>query len=235
MRYIEVVNWDRFQHPDVTRTERTPWIKLHTRLFDDHEFLELTEQQRLLLIGIWGLYAKTQRKVPESTAWLSSRLCQRVTKPMLEALNHAGFITFSASKLQADCLQAASVEEKREEPPVVPLQIEPPKPSAEDIVRVFENWREKTGHRRARLTDDRRRKIVARLKDYSVEELLLVPDGANADPWDDRKQHNDVGVLYRNAQQVDKFIALAQGGNGNGHSSDARELARRRLEQRAAL
>ena len=98
--------------------------------------------------------------------------------------------------------------------------------SVEDVRRVFDEWARTTGHERCKLTADRRRKIEARLREFSVDELLLVPHGALADDWKDRDKHSDVGVLYRNAQQVDKFIALAQlGANGSSGHEEASQLA----------
>ena len=91
-RYIHIPSWDRHQHyKDKTRPA---WIKLHTSLLHDDEWLNLTEGQRSALIGIWLLYASTARHLAANTSSLSRQLGQRVSSRTLDALNHAGFIEF---------------------------------------------------------------------------------------------------------------------------------------------
>ncbi len=58
---------------------------------------------------------------------------------------------------------------------------------------------------------------------------MLAVDGVANDPWQDRSSHDDIGVVFRNAQQVDKFLAMAAPTNGS-HGEDlrrSRELAAR--------
>ncbi len=97
-RTIHVVGWERHQHPDAARSTTPPWIKTYTRLLDDPNYLDLTAPQRAVLHGLWLLYARARREIRENTARLTRQLGIRVTSAQLEALNHAGFITFSASK-----------------------------------------------------------------------------------------------------------------------------------------
>jgi hypothetical protein len=93
-RYIVVPNWDKFQH--YHDRDKPAWIKLHTALLHDDDFLDLTIPQRMALVGIWILYAESGRKLSENTSKLSRQLGQRITKRTLESLNHAGFIQFSS-------------------------------------------------------------------------------------------------------------------------------------------
>ena len=117
MNYIHVRNWDRFQHPDVARNKlRAPaWVRIYTALHSNPDFLNLTGHRRAVLLSIWIEYASSRRRLPDDTATLSRRFSLKVTRADLEALNHAGFIEFSASDLQADAAQIHTLEEKRKE------------------------------------------------------------------------------------------------------------------------
>lgn len=97
MGWIIISRWDEFQHRDMARSTVPPWIKNLTRLLSDEAYLNLTWQQRGLLHALWLEYARTRRQLPDSTLSLSRRLGGKVTRASLEALNHAGFIQFSAS------------------------------------------------------------------------------------------------------------------------------------------
>lgn len=125
--YIEIRNWDRFQHSDATKRGRDPvWIKNYTRLLSDEMYLNLTPHQRAVLHGLWLEYARSGRQLPLNTASLTRRLNLKITIRQLEALNHAGFLEFR----QDIVTPPSSLEERREEkkkqlPP--PPQIEAPK------------------------------------------------------------------------------------------------------------
>lgn len=122
-RWIEVVDWQRFQH---YRDRRPLWIKLYTELLDDDVFLALPEGTRLLLVELWLMYATTHGQLTDSTRTLSQRLRHRVFTHQLERLNEAGFIRFVASKPAAlplaECLPR---EREREETPLPPQVGEP--------------------------------------------------------------------------------------------------------------
>jgi len=114
-RWIVIPNWDGstgFQH----YKDRTPrWIKNYTELMSDDAYLGLTLHQRGVLHGLWLEYAAARRQIPDSTLAITRRLGDRVTRATLDALNHAGFITYSASKPLAQPEQPASPEKSREE------------------------------------------------------------------------------------------------------------------------
>ena len=96
--WIVIPNWEQFQHRDVGRSKVPPWVKSYTRLLSDDDYLSLSWEQRGLLHGIWLEYARSLRQLPASRTSLSRRLGMTVRASQLEALNHAGFISFSASK-----------------------------------------------------------------------------------------------------------------------------------------
>lgn len=115
-RFIVIPNWDEFQH--YKGQVRPAWIKLYPQLLHKDEFLDLTPEQRSALFGIWMLYAESARKVSESTSKLSHQLGQRITKPMLDSLNHAGFIEFS-SRDGLETLYSREEKSREELPPSV--------------------------------------------------------------------------------------------------------------------
>lgn len=122
--WIVIPRWNDFQHPDTTRSGVMPWLKNFTRLLSDDAYLDLTFPQRGLLHSIWLEYARSRGQLRMSNGSthvsLSRRLGQTVRVSQLEALNHAGFIEFSASRpastvASKGASNLASREEKREE------------------------------------------------------------------------------------------------------------------------
>lgn len=108
--YVYVKDWERFQ-PRADRPN-LPWLRLHTDLLGDDEFLELSTSDRWLLIGIWML---TQRyglgRVSGNIRSLRSQL--NVRKGSLERLVEAGFITLSTTKGEPSGHQIGGLEERR--------------------------------------------------------------------------------------------------------------------------
>jgi hypothetical protein len=93
-RYIVIPRWEEFQH----YRDRDPvWVKVYTRLLSDDGFRDLTFHQRGVLVSLWIEYARSGRQLRDNTATLTRQLGGRVMTRDIEALTHAGFITFSAS------------------------------------------------------------------------------------------------------------------------------------------
>lgn len=88
------------------------------------------------------------------------------------------------------------------------------KKKEEDIQRIFDAWREHLNHPNAKLDEKRRKFISARLKDFTPDELCLVPAGAKMSSFhmganDRRRKYDSIPVLFRDADQVEFFISLA--------------------------
>ena len=89
-----------------------------------------------------------------------------------------------------------------------------------DEVRVvFEAWVEATGkHRtRTRLDDKRRRTIKKALKDHPIEDVLDAVVGWQHEPFycgenDRGRSFNDLGLLLRDAEHVERFRDMARAG-----------------------
>lgn len=111
-RWIVIPRWDGhdgFQH---YRNRDPIWIKNYRQLLSDEAYIGLSFVQRGILHGLWLEYAASNRQLRDSTVTLTRRLGQRVTRASLDALNHAGFIHYSASKPLAPRYQDASLEER---------------------------------------------------------------------------------------------------------------------------
>jgi hypothetical protein len=83
------------------------------------------------------------------------------------------------------------------------------------VQEVYDYWREKRGKTDARyakrIAPNRRKKIAARLREFTSEELKRCIDGVALDPWEDRPRHDDLPVIFRSQEQVERFIAFTDG------------------------
>src|SRR3954454_13628824 len=85
--YIEIRNWDRFQHADATKRGRDPvWIKTYTRILSDDAYLSLSGHRRAILHGLWLEYARSGRRLPLDTRSITRRIDLRVTMRDLQAI-----------------------------------------------------------------------------------------------------------------------------------------------------
>lgn len=101
--------------------------------------------------------------------------------------------------------------------------------SEQDLRAVYAYWRDKRGKTRAnyeRIAPERRRKIAARLREFSAADLRRAIDGVCADPWDDRARHDDITVIFRSREQVEKFLDIADAPPAGGLMDSAAIAAR---------
>jgi hypothetical protein len=148
-RYIDIPNWDKFQHKDIWRKSggRPPWIKAYTRLLSNNEWLDLSQSQQGILVNLWLMYASAGQSVSEAGA--KRRLCRsdaeaRWWRSNLEALRDAGFIEILSQPISAPV--APRVEERREELPSIPSTAErPAQPTEAEIVKARED-RQRNGY-----------------------------------------------------------------------------------------
>ena len=112
-------------------------------------------------------------------------------------------------------------------------------PRTEIARRIFAFWQSATGHKRGRLDDKRMKIICSRLSDgYTEDDLKLAAFGCAHSRFhqgeNDRHQvYDSVELIYRNADQVDKFIRLGE----QEHERVNREIELKRAaeETRIAL
>lgn len=242
-RWIVIPKWDEFQHRDAARANVPTWIKDFTQQLSKDEYLDLTWEQRGLLHDIRLEYARAKRQLrvsvtsdPRGTrvslTSLSRRLGQTVRLSQLEALRDAGFIEFSASKpASMDASTPASTEERREEKrkPLEPSgALVPMGEALEHRLApwrvVYDHWRITRGKTRGnydRPTPKRTKVINNRLQRFSPDDLMRAIDGVARDPWPDRALHDDLIVIFRSDEQVEKFLDLADGHTRPGFVSAA--------------
>jgi len=84
-----------------------------------------------------------------------------------------------------------------------------------EVTELFNYWREVTKHPKAKLDKARRQKIVSALKNYSVEDLKKAICGCSMSEFhmgknDKGQSYNDISLIFRNAEKIEKFMALEQ-------------------------
>ena len=83
------------------------------------------------------------------------------------------------------------------------------------MLDVFAHWQQVHNHPGAKLDDNRKRTIKARLRDgYSVENLKQAVDGCKRSSWhmganDRNTVYDSLDLILRNAEKVDAFMELA--------------------------
>lgn len=104
-------------------------------------------------------------------------------------------------------------------------------PVAAQVREVFQHWQQTLQHPQAKLTEDRKRKVQARLREgFTVEQLKAAIDGCARSPFhmgenDQGQKHDDLELICRKGSQVEKFANMPAGGQ--------RDEARRRHRPRS--
>lgn len=83
-------------------------------------------------------------------------------------------------------------------------------PGADDVQAVFEYWRRRCDHPRARLDTKRGQAVRARLHaGHSVEELMHAIDGAKLGAFisDTGRRHDELELIMRDEVKLDSFLA----------------------------
>lgn len=122
--FIWVNGWDEYQSFQKKRGRAwaPPWIKLYPRLLSNHDFLNMSEREQLLLLKLFMLFASAHQVVANSPRSLSNLTGQRVMKSNLVSLNHAGFIGFCSRTVleqRRSMFQNGSILEVEEEKEVL--------------------------------------------------------------------------------------------------------------------
>ena len=124
MKYIEVVNWDKFQH---YKDRRPNWVKLYIEIIeefdgdgDSKKFHSLPDDSKLTFLMILCLRAHFNKHVPfPSEKWLKRRL--GIKRVRLQPLVDSGFIVIDTDSVsepyQADtvCLPPEREREREKE------------------------------------------------------------------------------------------------------------------------
>lgn len=116
MQYIDIVNWEKYQH---YKNRRPPWIKLLTEIIDEFDrqgkpkkFYGLPDTAKLTFVGLLCLRSRYELYIPyPDDKWLKYNI--GVKHINLQPLMNAGFITIAsntASNTLAKCYQNPSPE-----------------------------------------------------------------------------------------------------------------------------
>lgn len=213
--YLSVRNWDEFQQ---YKDRRPAWIKLHTSLTDDYEFCRLTDAAKFHVVGIFLLAARMENKIPNDPNWVARKI-EATTEVDLSQIIAAGFLvawkpgdsgdrTGSVQTLyEPRTLEEKSREEENREEKNNLVELKTA------INEVYDHWREKCGKadpRYDKIAAARAQKIRARLSDgFPVADLKRAIDAVAADPWPERKKHNDITVIFRSREKVDEWLDRA--------------------------
>lgn len=84
----------------------------------------------------------------------------------------------------------------------------------DNVLEVFMFWQKTMGYERRRYTIARRKKIKARLKIFSKEQLFAVIRVVAADPWwrganDRDTAYDDIMNIFRNDERVEQLLDKA--------------------------
>jgi hypothetical protein len=83
------------------------------------------------------------------------------------------------------------------------------------VVVVYQHWQAVMSKPKAKLTPERKRKVMARIKEgYTVDDLKAAVDGCKASAWHqganaDGKVFDDLELICRDGKRVEQFIAAA--------------------------
>jgi hypothetical protein len=97
------------------------------------------------------------------------------------------------------------------------------------VAVVFSHWQKVLNHPNAKLTEERRRAINARLGEgYTVDDLMTAIDGCARSAFhlgenDTGQRYDDLTLICRNGSKLESFIAL-KGRKGNGRARTQAEM-----------
>lgn len=223
--YLSVRNWDEFQQ---YKDRRPAWIKLHTSLTDDYEFCRLTDAAKFHVVGIFLLAARMENKIPNDPEWVAKKI-EATTAVDISRIIDSGFLIawnpgdhedrtgFVQGSYEPRTLEEESREEesREEESNLVELRTE--------VREVYDHWREKCGKQHGRyntISPERAKKIRARLSDgITVPDLKRAIDAVAADPWPERKKHNDITGIFRSREKAEEWLDRADQASGKGVTS----------------
>lgn len=148
-------------------------------------------------------------------------LIQKVERHRQNGSNTSNEYVFPPSRTVRPPLSQPATPPSRTVRPPEP-EVEPevePKPSlvadatSGTVQRIYDHWRtarDKTRSSYDQISASRRQKIVSRLREFSEHELIAAIDAVASDPWPDRSRHDDLTVIFRSREQVDRFLEMAQ-------------------------
>lgn len=102
-----------------------------------------------------------------------------------------------------------------------------PAAPADEVLAIYDHWRHERGKTHPRydeISDARRKKIQSRLREFTEDELKQAISAVALDPWEERPRHDDLTVILRSREHVERFLAFAENGSSPRPSRNARGL-----------
>ncbi|NYS09340.1 putative replication protein [Xanthomonas phage PBR31] len=223
---MRVKDWGKFQH---FKDRRPPWIKLYRDILDDIEWHELDAVAAKVLVMIWLIASEGEDGELPQKRELAFRLRMK-EKDLEEAVSKLGHwlvqddISAISTRYQDDLPETEVETEKEEETEVETDQLsgkpdcdgeEPgvPENKADLPGGIFAYWQRVMDSPRSQLDAKRRKTIKAALKmGYSPHELCRAIRGCSLTPHNMGKnergqKYNGIDLIFRSADQIDRFIA----------------------------
>lgn len=138
MNYLQVKNWEQFQH---YKERNPPWIKLHRDLLRNYDFICLQDASKLHLMLIWLLASQLDNKIPADENYIKTQIGVN-TKINFKELIDKGFLV-DASNTLAGRKQSAIPETEaysKETEAEIESAREPRKKSISRKTRLPEDW-----------------------------------------------------------------------------------------------
>ena len=85
---------------------------------------------------------------------------------------------------------------------------------SQDVEEVFQYWQQVMGHTKSKFDKKRSDRITKALLDYSLNDLKQAIDGCKGSQFHmgnnpTKTIHDGIGVIFRDSEQIEKFIALS--------------------------
>lgn len=207
---LRIRNWRKFQH---YTDRRPPWIKLHESLLENTAFYDLADYLKVQLMSLWLVASKYDNEIPARPEWLE-RFNLSHKELDLAALIETGFVEIEGEEIPAIAEEQGASKALAQRKQAASASVSVSNSVSKELQEVYDYWRERLGKTDARyakrIAPNRKNKIAARLREFSVDELKRAIDGVALDPWEDRPRHNDLTVVFRSQEQVEKFLAIAE-------------------------
>lgn len=227
MKFLQMKDWDEWQS---FRKDRgaPPWIKVHRKVLTSTKWARLTDSDKGQLLSIW-LIAADNGGIVTSDPLLLQKICMLDTAPEINKFIDLGLMWLTdgcqvdAKMTPSGCQVDANLTHQRISEDIRPNQTKEKdiktlveRDASDPVVEVFEFWQVELNHKQTVLSDDRRKKIKARLQEgYSVERIKQAIQGIkrsshNMGENDRNQKYDDIELICRTGSNVDRFADMLQ-------------------------
>jgi len=121
MKYISIVDWDKYQHYKKEYREgirRMSWIKFYPQVIDSEKIWPLSHDMRYIYFALLLLSSRKNNYIPYNLRYIKERICHhkynimRLEKTII-SLKNAGLIRIIGSKSIPKKYQSATLDKIR--------------------------------------------------------------------------------------------------------------------------